>query len=176
MVALSLVPPLANGQPADADIVGPTPFQTAAPAKWRDGYINWKGRKVFAPDWRSFKSGLGDNFVVDMKEAGVSTRPLPELTDRRNLIVMADEAHRSQYGFDAKLNQQTGVRRYGYAHYIRQAMPNASFIGFTGTPIELNDKNTRSVFGDYINFKLTGERRIDLCEASCGYMFDIRAL
>lgn len=75
----------------------------------------------------------------------------PELTSRRNLIVMADEAHRSQYGFDAKLNQQTGTRRYGYAHYIRQAMPNASFIGFTGTPIEADDVNTPAVFGEYID-------------------------
>src|SRR5690606_8739224 len=75
----------------------------------------------------------------------------PELTDRRNLIVMADEAHRSQYGFDAKLNRETGERRYGYAHYVRQAMPNASFIGFTGTPIEADDVNTPAVFGGYID-------------------------
>ena len=75
----------------------------------------------------------------------------PLLCERRNVIVMADEAHRSQYGFDAKLNQQTGVRRYGYAHYIREALPNASFIGFTGTPIEAADVNTPAIFGDYID-------------------------
>jgi type I restriction enzyme R subunit len=75
----------------------------------------------------------------------------PELTDRRNVIVLADEAHRTQYGFDAKLDAKTGVRRYGYAHYIRQAMPNASFIGFTGTPIESGDVNTPAIFGDYID-------------------------
>ncbi len=75
----------------------------------------------------------------------------PQLTDRRNVIVMADEAHRSQYGFDARLNQQTGARRYGYAHYIRQGLPNASFIGFTGTPIEAADVNTPAIFGDYID-------------------------
>lgn len=75
----------------------------------------------------------------------------PLLSDRRNLIVIADEAHRSQYGFDSKLNPQTGVRRYGYAHYVRQAMPNASFIGFTGTPIEATDVNTPAVFGRYID-------------------------
>jgi type I restriction enzyme R subunit len=75
----------------------------------------------------------------------------PELTDRRNVIVMADEAHRSQYGFDAKLNPTTGLRRYGYAHYVRQAMPNASFIGFTGTPIEAADVNTPAIFGQYID-------------------------
>lgn len=75
----------------------------------------------------------------------------PELTGRRNVIVIADEAHRSQYGFEAKLDAKTGVRRYGYAHYIRQAMPNASFIGFTGTPIEAIDVNTPAIFGEYID-------------------------
>lgn len=75
----------------------------------------------------------------------------PVLTERRNVIVMADEAHRSQYGFDAKLNRETGERRYGYAHYIRQALPNASFMGFTGTPIEATDVNTPAIFGEYID-------------------------
>lgn len=74
-----------------------------------------------------------------------------ELTDRSNVIVIADEAHRSQYGFDAKLDEKTGVRRYGHAHYVRQALPNASFIGFTGTPIEGADKSTRAVFGEDID-------------------------
>lgn len=82
-------------------------------------------------------------------ERGEESFPL--LTDRRNVIVMADEAHRSQYGFDAKLDAKTGARRYGYAHYIRQAMPNASFIGFTGTPIEAADVNTPAIFGKYID-------------------------
>ena len=75
----------------------------------------------------------------------------PLLTDRTNVIVMADEAHRSQYGFDAKLDRVTGKRRYGYAHYIRQGLPNASFIGFTGTPIEADDVNTPAIFGEYID-------------------------
>ncbi len=75
----------------------------------------------------------------------------PMLSDRRNIIVIADEAHRSQYGLDAKLDRATGERRYGYAHYLRQALPNASFAGFTGTPIEAADVNTPAVFGDYID-------------------------
>lgn len=75
----------------------------------------------------------------------------PLLSDRRNIIVIADEAHRSQYGFEARLNRETGLRRYGYAHYIRQALPNASFIGFTGTPIEAADINTPAIFGEYID-------------------------
>src|SRR5690606_7177330 len=57
----------------------------------------------------------------------------------------------SQYGLDAKLDAKTGIRRYGYAHYIRQALPNASFIGFTGTPVEGADRNTPAIFGDYID-------------------------
>ena len=75
----------------------------------------------------------------------------PILSSRRNIIIMADEAHRSQYGFDAKLEKGTGIRKYGYAHYVRQAFPNASFAGFTGTPIEAVDVNTRAVFGNYVD-------------------------
>jgi type I restriction enzyme R subunit len=75
----------------------------------------------------------------------------PVLTDRRNVIVIADEAHRSQYGFDARLDRKTGEISYGFAKYLRDALPNASFIGFTGTPIEKEDTNTPAVFGDYID-------------------------
>jgi type I restriction enzyme R subunit len=64
----------------------------------------------------------------------------PLLSDRRNIVVIADEAHRSQYDFID-----------GFARHMREALPNASFIGFTGTPIELTDKNTRAVFGDYVS-------------------------
>ncbi len=71
------------------------------------------------------------------REAG---RPFPTLTDRRNVVVIADEAHRSQYDFID-----------GLARNLRDALPNASFIGFTGTPIESADKNTRQVFGDYVH-------------------------
>ncbi|MCI6691409.1 MAG: type I restriction endonuclease subunit R [Clostridium sp.] len=76
---------------------------------------------------------------------------MPALTDRRNVIIIADEAHRSQYGFEAKTDTKTGEVKYGYAKYLRDALPNATFIGFTGTPIELDDKSTPAVFGDYID-------------------------
>ena len=72
------------------------------------------------------------------------------LTRRRNVVVIADEAHRSQYGFAAKV-ARTGEISYGFAKYLRDALPNASFIGFTGTPIEKDDVNTPAVFGDYID-------------------------
>lgn len=75
------------------------------------------------------------------------------LTSRSNIIVIADEAHRSQYGFGAQISKsesETNIK-YGYAKYMRDSLPNASYIGFTGTPVELTDKNTRAVFGDYID-------------------------
>lgn len=75
----------------------------------------------------------------------------PMLSDRRNIIVIADEAHRSQYGFRARIEQKTGEIAYGFAKYLRDALPNASFIGFTGTPIEKDDVNTPAVFGEYID-------------------------
>jgi type I restriction enzyme, R subunit len=79
------------------------------------------------------------------------TTDYPVLTDRRNVIVIADEAHRSQYGFRAKVESKTGDISYGFAKYLRDGLPNASFIGFTGTPIEKADVNTPAVFGDYID-------------------------
>lgn len=75
----------------------------------------------------------------------------PELTDRRNVIVIADEAHRSQYGFRAQMDRKTGAVAYGFAKHLRDALPNASFIGFTGTPIERDDRSTPAVFGDYVD-------------------------
>jgi type I restriction enzyme R subunit len=75
----------------------------------------------------------------------------PVLTDRRNVVVIADEAHRSQYGLKARVNRKTGEIAYGFAKYLRDALPNASFIGFTGTPIEKEDVNTPVVFGEYID-------------------------
>ena len=75
------------------------------------------------------------------------------LSERRNIIVMADEAHRSQYGFAAKTieKEDQAVIKYGFAKYLRDGLPNASFIGFTGTPIERDDASTPAVFGNYID-------------------------
>ncbi|MBK1700233.1 type I restriction endonuclease subunit R [Thiococcus pfennigii] len=78
-------------------------------------------------------------------------RDYPVLTERRNVVVIADEAHRSQYGFKARVERQTGEMAYGFAKHLRDALPNASFIGFTGTPIEQEDVNTPAVFGEYID-------------------------
>lgn len=73
-----------------------------------------------------------------------------ELSPRENIVVVADEAHRSQYGFEGKVDEN-GKLKYGNAKYLRDALPNASFIGFTGTPIEKEDRSTPAVFGGYID-------------------------
>jgi type I restriction enzyme R subunit len=75
----------------------------------------------------------------------------PTLTERRNIVVIADEAHRSQYGFSADIDRDDADVRYGYAKYLRDAVPNATFIGFTGTPIEKADRSTPAVFGKYVD-------------------------
>ncbi|MGO1463039.1 MAG: type I restriction endonuclease subunit R [Marinobacter sp.] len=74
----------------------------------------------------------------------------PVLNDRHNIVVISDEAHRSQYGLKATLKKD-GSYKFGYARHMRDAVPNASFIGFTGTPIANEDKDTRAVFGDYVS-------------------------
>jgi len=75
----------------------------------------------------------------------------PVLSRRHNIVVISDEAHRSQYGDRAKLNAKTGQYTFGYSKHMRDALPEASFIGFTGTPISMEDKDTRAVFGDYVS-------------------------
>ncbi len=75
----------------------------------------------------------------------------PLLSERANIVVISDEAHRSQYGMKGRLVQKSGRYVFGYAKHLRDALKNATFIGFTGTPIALEDKDTRAVFGDYVS-------------------------
>ncbi|MGA9771412.1 MAG: type I restriction endonuclease subunit R [Blastocatellia bacterium] len=75
----------------------------------------------------------------------------PVLSERDNIVVICDEAHRTQYGMQARMNLATGELQYGYAKHLRDALPNASFIAFTGTPVSLKDRDTRAVFGEYID-------------------------
>ncbi|WP_137910843.1 type I restriction endonuclease subunit R [Ralstonia sp. 3PA37C10] len=87
---------------------------------------------------------------------GADEDTFPVLSDRRNIVVICDEAHRSQYGFDARLPNTDGkgessAVRYGYAQYLRDALPEATFVAFTGTPVSLDDRDTRAVFGDYVH-------------------------
>ncbi|MEL7937779.1 type I restriction endonuclease subunit R [Pseudomonas delhiensis] len=89
---------------------------------------------------------------------GVDEDSFPVLSTRSNIVVIADEAHRTQYGFNAELKVDTlkvaeGQARYqvGYAQHLRDALPNATFVAFTGTPVSSEDRDTRAVFGDYIH-------------------------
>lgn len=75
----------------------------------------------------------------------------PVLSERGNIVVICDEAHRTQYGLHARLNTETGALQYGYAKHMRDALPNATFIAFTGTPVSLHDRDTKRVFGEYID-------------------------
>ena len=87
-------------------------------------------------------------FFTTMQKFEESDEPLSE---RRNIIVMADEAHRGQYGLSERIDVETGKIKVGTARIIRDSLPNATYIGFTGTPISLKDRSTREVFGDYID-------------------------
>jgi type I restriction enzyme R subunit len=87
-----------------------------------------------------------NKFAPDPGQATV-----PVLCERSNVIVIADEAHRTQYGFKAGLDTQTGKTRYGLAKYMRDALPNAIYLGMTGTPVSLDDRDTEAVFGTYVD-------------------------
>ncbi len=108
------------------DLLRQEPVQAESRADLRAKLQVASGGVVFTTIQKFFSEEKGDRH--------------PVLSDRRNIVVIADEAHRSQYDFID-----------GFARHMRDALPNASFIGFTGTPIEVTDKNTRAVFGDYIS-------------------------
>ncbi|MBI5117933.1 type I restriction endonuclease subunit R [Candidatus Poribacteria bacterium] len=108
------------------DLLRQAPVQAENRADLREKLRVGAGGVVFTTIQKFFPEAQGDRH--------------PVLSDRRNIVVIADEAHRSQYDFID-----------GFARHMRDALPNASFIGFTGTPIEVTDKNTRAVFGDYIS-------------------------
>ncbi|MXY51894.1 MAG: type I restriction endonuclease subunit R [Gammaproteobacteria bacterium] len=124
-----------------SDLLRQPPAQAASRADLRTKLSVASGGVVFTTIQKFFpeepSAGERDVPTPRMREKG-DRHPL--LSDRRNIVVIADEAHRSQYDFID-----------GYARHMRDALPNASFIGFTGTPIELQDANTRAVFGDYIS-------------------------
>ncbi len=143
-----------------ADLLRQPPVQAASRADLRARLMVESGGVVFTTIQKFFPEEKDDrhpplawNETVPRPSAapdgspaipgsGVARRPRPRspLSERRNVVVIADEAHRSQYDFID-----------GYARHMRDALPNASFIGFTGTPIELEDASTRAVFGDHIS-------------------------
>lgn len=99
---------------------------------------------------KSLLDGRKANGIIftTMQKFEESDEPLSE---RRNIVVMADEAHRGQYGLKEKVDAETGKLKIGTARVIRNCLPNATYIGFTGTPISMKDRSTREVFGDYID-------------------------
>ena len=119
------------------DLIRQTPIQAEGRDELRKELVRASGGVIFTTI-QKFSPATGETVF-------------PMLSDRRNIVVIADEAHRSQYGFGAKLEKKSGEMAYGFAKYLRDALPNASFIGFTGTPIESSDTSTPAVFGDYID-------------------------
>ncbi len=143
------------------DILRSTPVQATDRTHLRDllnnrtsGGIIFTTIHKFAPIPNGVKEGTDDySQLSKVAETPAGYGKSMVLTERKNVIVIADEAHRSQYGFGADIvkgDDEADVK-YGYAKYMRDSLPNASYIGFTGTPVELTDKNTRAVFGDYID-------------------------
>lgn len=141
------------------DLLRSTPVQASDRAHLREllnnrtsGGIIFTTIQKFAPFANEIKEET--TYALDrVAEKTASYGKDMVLTARKNVIVMADEAHRSQYGFGADIvkgDKEADVK-FGYAKYMRDSLPNASYIGFTGTPVELTDKNTRAVFGDYID-------------------------
>lgn len=121
---------------APAEILPEKPVQAASRADLRTLLQRASGGMVFTT-LQKFAPLVGDDAN-------------PVLTDRRNVVVVADEAHRSQYGFSESLAVD-GTLKSGLAKHMRDALPGATFLGFTGTPIESGDKSTRAVFGGYID-------------------------
>jgi type I site-specific deoxyribonuclease, HsdR family len=115
-----------------------TPVQAESREELRELLANRPSGGIIFTTIQKFMPGKGETHF-------------PKLTDRDNVVVIADEAHRSQYGFRATLDTTTGAFKYGYAHHMRSALPSATFVGFTGTPIESDDKDTRRIFGEYVS-------------------------
>ena len=122
---------------ASRELLGENPVQASSRSELRELLRRESGGIIFTTIQKFSSEGDED--------------ALPVLTDRRNVIVMADEAHRSQYGLKAHVRESDSQLVYGYAKYMRDALPGASYIGFTGTPIERDDHSTPAVFGDYVD-------------------------
>ena len=120
------------------DLLGESPKQAVSRAELRELLSNRPSGGIIFTTIQKF--GL---------EEGEET--FPTLSDRHNIIVVADEAHRTQYGFKAHVDAKTGKIKYGLARSLRDAVPNATFLAFTGTPISQDDRDTQAVFGEYVS-------------------------
>ena len=120
------------------DLLGETPKQANSRAEMREHLMNRpSGGIIFTTIQKFGLEADEDKF--------------PVLTDRHNIVVIADEAHRTQYGFKAKIDSETGTIKYGLAKSLRDGLPNATFLAFTGTPISQDDRDTQAVFGEYVS-------------------------
>lgn len=119
------------------ELLRQTPVRAESRSNLRELLDRESGGVIFTTIQKFFPEDGGDTF--------------PTLSERTNIIVMADEAHRSQYGLKARVRESDAQMVYGNAKYLRDALPQASYIGFTGTPIEQEDKSTQAVFGEYID-------------------------
>jgi len=120
-----------------AEVLGETPVQADSRTALRDHLNDRPSGGIIFTTIQKFVPGEDEDHY-------------PTLTERENVVVLCDEAHRSQYGMAARI-KKTGETVYGYAKYLRDAVPNATFVAFTGTPIAAKDRDTRAVFGDYVD-------------------------
>jgi len=120
------------------DLLKQTPIQVESRAKLRERLTERQAGGIIFTTVQKFSLAEGEK----------QHRPL---CNRSNVVVISDEAHRSQYGLKARLDKKKNQYVFGFAKHMRDALPNASFIGFTGTPISQDDRDTRAVFGDYVS-------------------------
>ncbi len=120
-----------------SELLHETPIQAETRPKLREHLANRPSGGILFTTIQKFMRGEDED-------------TFPQLSDRRNIVVICDEAHRSQYGFSADINKD-GKLTYGYAQHLRDALPEATFVAFTGTPVSMDDRDTRAVFGDYVH-------------------------
>ncbi|MDA8631525.1 type I restriction endonuclease subunit R [Litoricolaceae bacterium] len=120
------------------DLLGESPKQANSRQELRDHLTNRPSGGIIFTTIQKFGLDEGED-------------RFPVLSDRHNVVVIADEAHRTQYGFKARVDSETGQIKYGLAKSLRDALPNATFLAFTGTPISQDDRDTQAVFGEYVS-------------------------
>jgi type I restriction enzyme R subunit len=120
------------------DLLGESPKQADSRQELRDLLANRPSGGIIFTTIQKFAIEEGED-------------TFPALTDRHNVVVICDEAHRTQYGFKGRFDTKTGEIKYGLAKALRDALPQATFLAFTGTPISQDDRDTQAVFGEYVS-------------------------
>ena len=120
------------------DLLGESPKQANSRQELRDLLANRPSGGIIFTTIQKFATEPGED-------------KFPALTERHNIVVICDEAHRTQYGFKGRFDTKTGEIKYGLAKALRAALPKATFLAFTGTPISQDDRDTQAVFGEYVS-------------------------